>query len=118
MNRFQFRFEAVDQRTVKAARDYLHSPAGEAEYKELSGKPSADPSAEDNYKREKTVIVAFLNWDVNRVEEALAEIAEIEDPKLSKKQRKIKKEIIEKMPSQKAPSRRRRAETRRPRIKI
>ncbi len=56
---------------MKAARDYLHSPAGEVDYKKL-----VPPTG--GRKVEAPSIAAFLDWDLHRVTEALAEIGEIE----------------------------------------
>src|SRR2546425_1187027 len=79
----------VINETVKAARDYLHSPAGEAENDKLR----ATRRPKDGYDRESEIIALFLDWDLQRVKEALAEIGEIEYPKLTEPERATKKEI-------------------------
>ena len=63
--------------TVLAARDFLHSPAGEKEYKKLRTGP------EVKRQGDAPVVAAFLGWKIQRVEEALAEIADIEDEVVS-----------------------------------
>jgi len=87
---------AVINETVKAARDFLRSAEGKKEHDTLSARvPPGKRKDGDG-----PVVAAFLGWRVDRVEEALAEIAEIE--KAPEEERKAKKEIIEKMPSQTA----------------
>lgn len=70
---------AVINETVKAARDFLHSPDGEKEYKKLSvpvRKTEAKPGRA-TANADGRIIATFLDWKVERVEEALAEISDI-----------------------------------------
>jgi hypothetical protein len=90
---------AVINETVKAARDYLHSPAGEKDYKAL--RSGSGPKDNDGYIRDASAIAEFLDWEMHRVREALAEIYEIEEAK-TEPERKAKKEIFENMPTQAA----------------
>src|SRR2546429_3251353 len=71
------------EKRVDAARDYLHSPAGEKEYEALTGQRPRERGS----KIEAPVIAEFLDWERTRVEEALAEIGEIEDPHLTEPER-------------------------------
>lgn len=78
---------AVINETVLAARDYLHSPAGEKDWKQVAG------TGARNREVEAPAIAKFLDWDGHRVKEALAEISDIEDEV-------VEKEVIDRMPSQ------------------
>lgn len=83
---------AVINETVLAARDYLRVPSPERhkevlELMRLRGSPGT--------LKERDIIAEFLDWDVSRVKEALAELSDIE-------QKVVEKEVIDRMPSQKA----------------
>lgn len=52
--------------TVLAARNYLHSEAGSADYKKLNCSTGATKG------RDHAIIAEFLDWDEHRVKEALA----------------------------------------------
>ncbi|MGA2301762.1 MAG: hypothetical protein ABSG77_13860 [Candidatus Acidiferrum sp.] len=74
---------AVINETVLAARDFLHSPAGEKEYKKLLPATGRGKDTGDG-----PVIAEFLDWDRQRVKEALAEISDIEE-------KVVEKEVID-----------------------
>jgi len=84
---------AAINETVKAVRDFLHSPAGEKDYKKLRN-ASRLPADGKSWRVESPVIAEFLGWTEARVRESLAELSDIEDEVLEK-------EVIEKMPTQK-----------------
>jgi hypothetical protein len=90
---------AIINETVKAARDFLYSPEGEKDYQEL--RSGGGPKDKHGHTREASAIAEFLDWDMHRVREALAEIYEIEEAK-TEPEREEKKEILEKMPTQTA----------------